>query len=59
MNFVSSLRRLNGIAMASSVTLVFGMAVLGVTSLRTVTRQTLQDITALQSGSSLARRLRH
>jgi methyl-accepting chemotaxis protein len=53
-NFVSSLRRLNGVAMGSSVILVFGMAVLGVTSLRTVARQTLLDITALQSGSSLA-----
>ena len=54
MNIVSSLRRLNGIAVVSSVVLVFGMAVLGVTSLRTVTRQTLQDIMALQSGSSLS-----
>ncbi len=54
MSFVSSLRRLNGIAMASSLILVFGMATLGVTSLRTITRQTLEDITALQSGSSLA-----
>ena len=54
MNFVSSLRRLNGIAMASSVILVFGMATLGVTSLRTVTRQTLHDIMALQEGSSLS-----
>ena len=54
MSFVSSLRRLNGIAMASSLVLVFGMATLGVTSLRTITRQTLEDITALQSGSSLA-----
>lgn len=54
MTYVSSLRRLNGIAMASSVLLVFGMAALGVTALRTVTHQTLQDIMALQSGSSLA-----
>lgn len=40
--------------MACSIVLILGMAVLGASALRTVTRRTASDITALQAGSSLA-----
>jgi methyl-accepting chemotaxis protein len=51
--YFTSLRRMNGAAMACSVTLVLVMAILGVTALRTVTRQTAIEITAVQRGTGL------
>ncbi len=53
MKYFRSLRRLNGAAIACMIALILGMAVVGVSALRTVTRQTKDDITALQEGTSL------
>jgi methyl-accepting chemotaxis protein len=51
--YFTSLRRLNFAAIACMIALIFGMAVVGVTALRTVTRQTAGDIEALQQGTGL------
>lgn len=48
-----SLRRLNGAAMACTIVLILVMAVVGVSALRIVTRQTVSEITAVQNGTSL------
>ncbi len=53
MRYFRSLRRLNGAAIACMIALILGMAIVGVSALRTVTRQTKADITALQEGTSL------
>lgn len=53
MNYFSSLRRLNFAAIACMLGLIIGMAVVGVTALRNVTRQTAGDIEALQQGTGL------
>ena len=52
-----SLRRMNGAAMACSVTLILVMAVLGVVSLNRVTGQMAGDIATLQEGTSLGNSL--
>jgi methyl-accepting chemotaxis protein len=52
-NYFTSLRRMNGAAVACSIALVLIMAILGVTSLRTVTRQTASEIATVQQGTSL------
>jgi methyl-accepting chemotaxis protein len=44
---------MNGAAIATMIALILGMAIVGVTALRTVTRQTASDIAALQEGTSL------
>jgi len=48
-----SLRRLNAAAMAGTLALIIGMAIVGVTSLRMVTRQTASEIKALQQSATL------
>ena len=53
MNYFRSLRRMNFAAIATMIALIIGMAVVGVTALRTVTRQTAGDIEALQQGTGL------
>ncbi len=53
MNYFRSLRRMNYAAIACMLGLIIGMAVMGVTALRTVTRQTASDIEALQEGTGL------
>lgn len=53
MILTSSLRRLNGLAIVGMSLLILGMAILSISSLRTVTRQTSEDITQLQAGTSL------
>jgi methyl-accepting chemotaxis protein len=50
-SYFKSLRRLNGAAIVCSVVLILGMAVLGSSALRSVTRQTAGNILALQQGS--------
>jgi methyl-accepting chemotaxis protein len=52
-----SLRRMNGAAMACSVTLILIMAVLGAVSLNRVTGQMAGDIATLQEGTSLGNSL--
>jgi methyl-accepting chemotaxis protein len=52
-NHFRSLRRLNFAAIACMLTLIIGMAVVGVSALRTVTRQTASDIEALQQSTKL------
>jgi methyl-accepting chemotaxis protein len=49
----SSLRRLNGLAMVAMSLLILGMAILSISSLRAITRQTSADISQLQAGTSL------
>lgn len=49
----SSLRRINYAAVACSVALISGMAVLSVFALRQITRQTSEDVEALQKGTTL------
>lgn len=53
MNYFPSLRRLNYAAITTMIALIVGMAVVGVSALRTVTRQTAADIRALQQGTAL------
>ena len=53
MRFFSSLRRINYFAVASSVALISGMALLSVVALRQITRRTTEDVEALQQGSIL------
>lgn len=53
MTFFNSLRRMNGAAIAGSIALIVAMAILGVTALRSVTRQTSSDIAVVQQGTSL------
>ncbi len=53
MRYFRSLRRLNYAAIVCMLGLIIGMAVVGVTALRTVTRQTASDIEALQEGTGL------
>ncbi|MEO8138518.1 MAG: methyl-accepting chemotaxis protein [Gemmatimonadota bacterium] len=53
MNYFRSLRRMNFAAIATMIALIIGMAVVGVTALRTVTRQTAGDIEALQQSTGL------
>ncbi len=53
MIITSSLRRLNGLAMLGMSLLILGMAILSISSLRTITRQTSADIAQLQAGTSL------
>lgn len=48
-----SLRRLNGLAMLGMSLLILGMAILSISSLRTITRQSSADISQLQEGTSL------
>ena len=48
-----SIRQLTGAAMACTVVLILGMAVVGVSALRSVTRQTVGELTAVQEGTSL------
>jgi hypothetical protein len=48
-----SIRQLTGAAMACTVVLILGMAVVGVSALRSVTRQTVSELTAVQEGTSL------
>jgi methyl-accepting chemotaxis protein len=52
-----SLRRLNLAAMVCSVVLILGMAILAVSALRTVTRQTAEDISVVQQGTQLSNAL--
>jgi methyl-accepting chemotaxis protein len=49
----SSLRRINYAAVTCSVVLISGMAVLSVIALRQITRQTTEDVEALQQGTTL------
>jgi methyl-accepting chemotaxis protein len=49
----SSLRRINYGAVACSVGLISGMAVLSVLALRQISRQTSEDVEALQQGTTL------
>jgi len=49
----SSLRRLNGLAMVAMSLLILGMAILSISSLRAITRQTSADISQLQTGTGL------
>lgn len=49
----SSLRRINYGAVACSVGLISGMAVLSIIALRQITRQTSEDVEALQRGTTL------
>lgn len=49
----ASLRRINFAAVACSVGLISGMAVLSVVALRQITRQTSEDVEALQQGTTL------
>ena len=51
--FTRSLRRLNGVAVGGILLLVLGMAVIGVTALRTVTAATESEIGTLQAGTQL------
>ncbi len=53
MILTSSLRRLNGLAMVAMSLLILGMAILSISSLRAITRQTSDDISQLQAGTSL------
>ena len=53
MTFFSSLRRINYLAVVSSVALISGMALLSVVALRQITRRTTEDVEALQQGSIL------
>jgi len=48
-----SLRRLNGLAMGGMSLLILGMAILSISTLRTVTRRTSDDIAQLERGTSL------
>ncbi len=57
MRVFPSLRRLNGAAMGGMVLLVVGLAWLGVTTLRTVTRSMVDDIAALERGTRLGNSL--
>lgn len=49
----SSLRRINYAAVACSIGLISGMAVLSIIALRQITRQTSEDVEALQQGTTL------
>jgi methyl-accepting chemotaxis protein len=52
-SLTGSLRRLNGAVMAGMLLLVLGMAVVGVSALRMITRSTAQDIQTLALGAVL------
>jgi methyl-accepting chemotaxis protein len=53
MKYFNSLRRMNGAAIACSITLIFAMAIFGVTALRNLSRQTASEIAAVQEGTTL------
>ena len=53
MKFFNSLRRMQGAAIACSIALIFTMAILGITALRTVIRQSSAEIAVMQEGTSL------
>jgi methyl-accepting chemotaxis protein len=52
-SYFRSLRRLNAAAMACSIALIVGTAAVGVVALRTLTRQTANEITTVQDGTGL------